>query len=394
MKQKRIAAALAALMMTAVMTACSSQESEMPADSSADTAATTELTSGTEGAASNDTEETGSETKAETEQTGSKSSTGASEQSGKSSTEPDESGYIRYETVPEAGKPAYDALIVFLEACKSGDSDKIISSSDLDVFLAMEGAADVKAVADGMLLKDYAVGACVDSMAIVEQYNEYRAEAIRDIGRMDDENKDKAQEYLKFLPEIDSAWCFDTEMQSDTKKQQMQLFVIHTKNGWKVDLSVLSAMNGYVGKSKIVSANAAAKSLYIAFTSALTDLDADGARISVLAGEYEFTGESFEDIKKPASGQSDAADKTALLNRLLYQVKEYYSEITKITLMKISISQNGDVDAVAVAKGEITDSMTGEKSIVFGTYPRQATKDDLKNIRTLNDALKYAKREG
>ena len=397
MRQKRIWAALAALMMAASLAGCTEKDSSGIAETETDTSVITENTeSSTDGTAEGTTEASESGTQSDTEQSETAAKTDGTASSGKSSTEPAVSGVTEYEDVPEAGKPAYDVLTGFLEACRAGDADKIIAASNLDAFAEAEGETDVRGIAKEMKIEQYWIGGCAENKTILGLYREYRADALDRISRLEGEDKQRAQSYMKVLPDIDSVWRFNVTMKAsaDGEKKEHPFYVVHMKDGWKVDVCVLDAMSGYVGKSEITKANSVARMISNAFNSALIDADATGYKVSVLAGDYDLTGNAFKGLKAPDSSKAENADKTAVLNYVLYNVQQYYNEITDVTLMKISIGSNGTVKGVAVAHGSMPDAETGKTQYVFGTYPRQMTKDDLNNVRTLQQALDYVKREG
>ena len=402
MRQKRIAAALAAMVLAASLTACSQKDSSDISETGTNTALTTENTeNGTDETSEETTDASGSVAQSETVQNGTAAKTDGTVSSGNGGTEPAVSGITQYDSVPAEAEPAFDVLIGFVEACRQGDTDKIISQSNFKLLMEEAGGSDINAAAAEMKIDQYWIGGCTQNKLIVNEYLEYRNDVIERVKDMEGEDKQTAEKYLKMMPEIDDLWIFDMtlKMASSDKQEDHPFYVMHTKDGWTVDLSILSAMSGYVGKSKIVSANSTAKNINNAFQSALIDADATGLRVKLLAGDYDFSGKDFAGLETPDRNQSDpeAAGKTAVLDYVKYLVKKYYEEITEVTAFKITISESGDVKAVAVAIDEtttVTDAKTGRKLLVFGTYPRQITKDDLADVRTLQQALDYAKREG
>ena len=123
-----------------------------------------------------------------------------------------------------------------------------------------------------------------------------------------------------------------------------------------------------------------------AFNSALIDADAEETvDIRLLDGQHSFKGSDFEGVTDPKS----VTDSRTLLEQIKYSVSKYFPEITKLTALEVVI-ENGSVSAVAVAKGEMTDGLTGRTSLVYGTYPKQMTKEKLEEHLTIGQALKYA----
>ena len=399
MRQKRICAVLAALMTAAsLLTACAGKDSSA-ADGTASTADTAQTTESTDAASdetgtaavTGETGTDGSQNKApDTEPSGTAKTEAGTGSSGKTGTEPAASGITEFASVPQSGtgKEAYDALIRFLDACKAGDAGRIIDSANLAAAVGIPDVPDLTEAAKQMKIESYSVGRCAENKVVLEQYREYRAEALESVAKMEAEQKKQFEQYLEFMPEIDGVWVFETETDPplSSKSSPTLMYVIHTNGTWKVDLSVVSAMNGYVGKSKITSANSAAKSVYLAFMSALTDADAEETvDIRKLDGQYSFKGSDFEGLTDPKS----VTDRKTLLEQVKYSVSKYFPEITKLTALEIVI-KDGSVSAIAVAKGEMTDGLTGRTTLVYGTYPNRMTKEKLEEHPTIGQALKYA----
>lgn len=403
MRQKKFCAALAALMTAAsLLTACAGKESSAAGTATADTAQTTESTAGSadETGTAAETGETGTDgsrtegTAADTAQSGSAETaakTGTSGKSGESSTEPAVSGITEYASVPSSGegKEAYDALIHFLEACKAGDTDVILSSSNLGTADGLPNAPDVRAAAKELKLDSYSVGRCAENKVIAEQYREYRAEALESLQKLSGEERQQAELLMKMLPEVDRVWVFDVNaaFSAASKPSDSPMYVMRTGGKWQVDLSILSAMSGYVGKSKIASANSSAKQVMKAFNTALIDADAeDAVSIMQLDGRYTFKGSDFSGLTDPAS----VTDRKTLLQHIKYKVQMYFPKITDLTAMEVQIRE-GSVEAVAVAQGDMTDGVTGRKTLVYGTAPKAMQKDKLEEHLTIGQALEYAK---
>ena len=262
MRQKRICAVLAALMTAAsLLTACAGKDSSA-ADgtaSTADTAQTTESTdaasdeTGT-GTVTGETGTDGSQSKApDTEASGTAKTEAGTGSSGKTGTEPAASGVTEFASVPQsgAGKEAYDALIRFFDACKAGDAERIIDSANLADMAGIPDAPDLTEAVKEMNIDSYSVGRCAENKAVLEQYREYRSEILEAVAKMDAEQKKQFEKYLESMPEVDSVWVFETETDPpmSSKSSATLMYVIRTKGTWKVDLSVISAMSGYVGKS-------------------------------------------------------------------------------------------------------------------------------------------------
>lgn len=124
---------------------------------------------------------------------------------------------------------------------------------------------------------------------------------------------------------------------------------------------LVPAMLGYIKKSKITNANAAAKSILTACTSAITDIDAedkDGFVVTAIVDIDGATGESFVDA---------ALDGMAnVQNRFMKKVGTYFSDIEKLESVTIDMQDGvGVADGVAVMDGRYP-----------GTNPHQMSVDD------------------
>lgn len=396
MRQFRIRAALAALMtVTALLTACAGKESSGAGTTPADTALTAEESTAGSGEETGTLTESG-ENSADSSKTTADSTAAGTVQSGTAgttsarSTEPAVSGVTEYASVPASGegKEAYDALIRFLDACKAGDTAAILSSSNLGAAEGLPNAPDVKAAAKELKMDSYTVGRCAENKVIAEQYREYRDEAMSKLQELSGEDRQQAELLMKMLPEVDRVWVFEVENTfSAAKTVKNPMYVMRTGGKWQVDLSILSAMSGYVSKSKIVSANSSAKQVMKAFNTALTDADAeDTVSVMQLDGRYSFKGSDFSGLTNPAS----VTDRKTLLQRVKFNVQKYFPKITDLTAMEVEL-KDGTVEAVAVAQGDMTDGVTGRKILVYGTAPKAMLKEKLEEHLTIGQALEYAK---
>ena len=118
---------------------------------------------------------------------------------------------------------------------------------------------------------------------------------------------------------------------------------------------LIPAMLGFIKKSKITSANSAAKSIFTAAQSALTDMDTED-----FYNTGKFTGDfTFQD---PASsftaGLAGGSNKT-LTNDMLpvfqSKVYNYFTDIQKLSAVAFTIT-SGSCEAVAVANGNYPGS--------------------------------------
>ena len=73
---------------------------------------------------------------------------------------------------------------------------------------------------------------------------------------------------------------------------------------------------------------------------------------------------------------------------MMQRVTEYYSDVTKLEAIKISI-KDGTVSGIAVQYGNYTTIREGERPC-FGCYPHMFSESESAEILTLDDAFRYA----
>ena len=156
---------------------------------------------------------------------------------------------------------------------------------------------------------------------------------------------------------------------------------------------LVPAMLGYVKKSKITSANSAAKSIYTAAQSALTDMDTED-RYDINRWTQDITDSTpsttWQTTAPTNKGTGVAATGTTLdadsLNVFEFKVFSYFNDITELSAVGFSID-NGNCEAVAVIDGNYP-----------GSTPQQFSVDDYDayddNSYDIDDVLVYAANEG
>ena len=134
---------------------------------------------------------------------------------------------------------------------------------------------------------------------------------------------------------------------------------------------LVPAMMGYVKKSKITSANGAAKQIYTGAQAALTDMNAEDREVASLAGDIDVYTSTA--LAAPAATAADA-------DVLKYRVYNYFTDITKLSAAMITVNGNGVCTAAAVV----------DKSGYSGSHPKQMTVDTYESNKTITQALSYA----
>lgn len=138
---------------------------------------------------------------------------------------------------------------------------------------------------------------------------------------------------------------------------------------------LVPAMLGYIKKSKITSANSAAKSIYTASQSALTDIDAED--------KWDLTGFNSASYAVSFStwpeNRISGASTTDTLSVYGYKVYTYFSDINKLKGVKILIDQM-NTTAVGVV----------DKAGYPGSAPTQFSVDDFVKGTTYTPAMTAA----
>ena len=88
---------------------------------------------------------------------------------------------------------------------------------------------------------------------------------------------------------------------------------------------LIPAMLGYIKRSKITNANAAAKQIYTACSSAITDLDAED-----MFDVVDLSSDTYADFDPVEDNWNTATSDESLDERFQYKVYTYFSDILKL----------------------------------------------------------------
>lgn len=116
---------------------------------------------------------------------------------------------------------------------------------------------------------------------------------------------------------------------------------------------LIPAMLGYIKRSKITTANTAAKEIMTAATSAVTDLDSEDRNILDLSDSYAETS-ILSNWPTSTSTDLDA--------RFQYKVYNYFTDILKLTAVQINL-EDGNPTAVGVLNGQYPGSNPHQMSV-------------------------------
>ena len=132
---------------------------------------------------------------------------------------------------------------------------------------------------------------------------------------------------------------------------------------------LVPAMMGYVKKSKITSANAAAKSIYTGAQSAITDLNAEDENMTGIASATIDVGGTSAVTAAPG------ATATAT-QKFQYRVYVYFTDATKLTAAQVQMDANCNVLGVGVQ----------DKNNYCGSHPKQMTVDSYEGLSSKDAA--------
>ena len=145
---------------------------------------------------------------------------------------------------------------------------------------------------------------------------------------------------------------------------------------------LVPAMLGYVRRSKITTANHAAKSVYNALNVAMTEMEAYDLPPQQLENrDITTTGSDIYAQKDYPSPSGPTNDYTTLLNTLYSKVCTYFRDVEKIGDISFRLRESGCI-GVGVVNGKYP-----------GTYPLAITVDDYKQRRgtwNATNALAFA----
>jgi type IV pilus assembly protein PilA len=119
---------------------------------------------------------------------------------------------------------------------------------------------------------------------------------------------------------------------------------------------LIPAMLGFIKKSKITSANSAAKSIFTAAQSALTDMDTEDVfNTGKFSGSYSFSSPDTQfttGLNTSGTGKTNVTDMLPVFQTKVYN---YFTDITKLSAVAFRI-ESGSCTAVAVANGNYPGS--------------------------------------
>ena len=146
---------------------------------------------------------------------------------------------------------------------------------------------------------------------------------------------------------------------------------------------LVPAMIGYVKRSRISTANSAAKSVYNALNTSMVELDTSNFDVQPLMNQdIEATGTEIYGCKDAATVQSPDL---ATLKKMLYsRVVEYFSDVQRVKDLKFRFGAQGCI-GVGIVNGKYP-----------GTYPQAITVKDYDakgSAWTVSDALAFAMKD-
>lgn len=297
------------------------------------------------------------------------------------------------EGTPADADAAKAVLESFLLACTNGNHTEMERLSDLPLYLDLtksqsalseeEAEQNYAELLDSLSeLKSYTIG---EGKMRPDYLRIYLGEMNGDSADFDDlegEERAAAEAFLQKLPMPDMLCVIPvTTAESGETPSEQGMYLIHTAEGWQVDLVMMPTIFGFSLRLRYSGANTAAKSAYNAVNAALTDLDADGVDVAgLLSGDFKLKGSEFEGVTAPDA----AVNRDTARKMLMAKIRYYYADITALDELSFSVS-GGSCTALAVQSGTLGDLP------LYGAYPRQFSQDDLGTVQSIEAALAYAK---
>lgn len=127
---------------------------------------------------------------------------------------------------------------------------------------------------------------------------------------------------------------------------------------------LVPAMMGYVRKSKITTANTAAKSVYNGLNTAMVEMEYLDLPPRQLTGEMTVTGAEVIAQRNFAIPNTPTSDYNTLRNTLFAKVCQYFSDVAKVDEITFRLVDNG-CEGVGVINGGYP-----------GSYPINISIDD------------------
>ena len=292
-------------------------------------------------------------------------------------------------------KAAHAMIEKLMQAAVECDDDTYLSLTNLREFMqASEGDAFTEEKLHetlnlkGEAITEYQVGTGHRDPESLQIYNAYiqklHAEAEQQLSSdMSEENRARVERLLAFLQPFDNLLLFDVKVTANGTVRTNTVYAVYQDGRWYMDQAIVQAMLRYVSRSNNSSANSSAKILNKAVTSALTDLDAGGADISRLAGDYCLKGSDFKDLT-PVSYDSNS-DAETLLRALKYQICLYADQVSEVECAAFCVNDGGGCPCAAVA---VRDDLN---KIWYGVYPGSPSVETNTGFRNIEEALAYGK---
>ena len=147
---------------------------------------------------------------------------------------------------------------------------------------------------------------------------------------------------------------------------------------------LIPAMLGYIAKSRIMSANEAAKEVSKAIAIAGTELAQNDFEVTLMDEEpLVKTGSEFEECKDVQITTLEKDSREDIEKAMMYEVYTYFSDVVKLESVSIEV-ENGVARGVGVVNGSYP-----------GSFPIAISADDYKTVIETSEwtsdlALDYA----
>lgn len=286
-------------------------------------------------------------------------------------------------------------LTRYLEAAVNGDALGMIESSGLGDLLRMTKGnmqTNEELVESGLTVNkidSYMIGEPKTDAEMLAEYQKETGKALEEARAVVADSKASASDVrtafmtLSMVKPLTKMYAFPVTTTQDGKTTEDAILMTCGEKGeWRVDAGMVTSLVRYITKARKSSVNTAAKTVYNAVSSAMTDMDSQDVKVKLLDGDYTFTDADFANVT-PQQNLGASTAKQEQLAQLKYLITKYHPSVSELGMISIRI-QNGICVAIAVQK-------TFSDGTVIGTYPRL---EDIPDDMTVTEAMQKAAERG
>ena len=280
---------------------------------------------------------------------------------------------------------AYKAATAFFKSCVKGDREKVLERSNLQKmgdFTMLSGynpsEEDMQEQIDSMLetlcaTQGYELANGYCNNAALKTYQQYLIEAKERVEKnlTVDENDEKlAKKALEVFVPVDLIYTFETRLKYDGANAADTMYVLHTENGWIMDVGMLQSMVDYMSQAKVKMVGKMANEIADAITASVKDKGSDAKKMD---GDYSFTAADFANASENASDFAES---------FRYAMASHDADLKEMDEVQFRMKK-GELEGLAIRK-------VYGSGPTYGTWPTVMIEDTMYYLANTGDALKYA----